>query len=48
MTFFNDSIESNESHSDIIVHSPMTLSNNDLLHINREHKCLRLKMVKGK
>lgn len=48
MTFSNDSIENNKGYSDIIVYSPMTLSNNDLFNINRKHQYLRLKMIKGK
>lgn len=34
--------------SDIIIESPMTLSNNDLFPINGESQFLRLKMMKGK
>lgn len=44
----NSTIENKDSHSDITIQSSMILSNNDLFPINREHKYLRLKMVKGK
>lgn len=37
-----------DSHSDIMIQSPMTLSNNALFHINGENQYLRLKMAKGK
>ncbi len=37
-----------EDSPDIIIQSPMTLSNNDLFPINGEHQYLRLKMIKGK
>ncbi|SHI46691.1 hypothetical protein [Lutispora thermophila] len=48
MTWSNDSTESNEGYPDIVVNSPITLSNNDLFNINGKHQYLRLKMVKGK
>lgn len=44
----NNSVENEENYSDIIIQSPMTISNNDLFHISGEHQYLRLKMVKGK
>lgn len=42
------SIQSKEKFSDIIIQSPMTISNNDLFNINGEHQYLRLKMIKGR
>lgn len=44
----NSSVENKENYPHIIIQSPMTLSSNDLFHINGEHQYLRLKMVEGK
>lgn len=44
----NGSGGNKEGSPDITIQSPMTLSNNYLFPINREHQYLRLKMVKGK
>lgn len=44
----NSSDVSNEKRADIIIQSPITLSNNDLFPINGQYQYLRLKMVKGK
>lgn len=46
--FSNGSNDSNDRYSDITIHSPMTLSNNDMYSINGEHQYLRLQMIKGK
>lgn len=43
-----NSVRTEENSSDILVQSPMTLSNNDLFGINGKHQYLRLKMVRGK
>lgn len=42
------SVQTEENSSDILVQSPMTISNNDLFSINGKHQYLRLKMVRGK
>jgi bla regulator protein BlaR1 len=44
----NHSAEKKENTTDIIIQSPMTVSNNSLFPINGQHQYLRLKMVKGK
>ena len=41
------SVRTEENSSDILVQSPMTISNNDLFIINGKHQYLRLKMVRG-
>ncbi len=40
--------ENKENYSDILVQSPMTISDNDLFSINGENQYLRIRMVKGK
>lgn len=40
--------ENKENYSDILVQSPMTISNNDLFPVNGKHQYLRLRMSKGK
>ena len=43
----DNSVRTEENSIDILVQSPMTLSNNDLFSINGKHQFLRLKMIKG-
>ena len=44
----NKSDENKENYSDILVQSPMTISNNNLFPVNGENQYLRIRMVKGK
>lgn len=44
----NDAVSIDSPSQDIIIQSPMTLSNNNMFPINGENQYLRLKMVKGK
>jgi bla regulator protein BlaR1 len=41
-------VKNNKESPDIIIQSPMTLSNNDMFPVNGKHQYLRLKIIKGK